>query len=166
MKFVPEYIFEHFYDASAEFLTSIGVRGIVLDIDNTLEPYENSKPGEMVLRWFDELKDANIAFSIVSNNNRKRVETFLDEICVPYYYKAKKPFKKNVRNAMNKMNTNEENTILMGDQIFTDIWAAHNCKIRGILVFPIKDKRDVFTRLKRLLEKPIIKKYYKLKDKG
>ena len=52
-----------------------------------------------------------------------------------------------------------EEAALMGDQIFTDVWAARNAGIRAILVPPIKDKRDILTRTKRLLEKPIIKKY-------
>ena len=37
--FVPEYKFDTFDQATAEFLSSIGVRGVLLDVDNTLEPY-------------------------------------------------------------------------------------------------------------------------------
>ena len=78
---------------------------------------------------------------------------------------AKKPFKKNLLNAMADMGTVPNETALMGDQVFTDVWAAHNAKITAILVPPINDKRDVFTKFKRLLEKPIIKKYEKRKNK-
>ena len=77
------------------------------------------------------------------------------------YYKAGKPFKKNVLRALADMNVPPEEAILMGDQIFTDVWAARNAGIRAILVPPINDKRDLLTRFKRLLEKPIIKKYKK-----
>ena len=63
------------------------------------------------------------------------------------------------------MGTDKSNTILMGDQVFTDVWAAHNTGIRAILVPPIKDKTDVFTKFKRLLEKPILKKYRKRNNK-
>ena len=157
--FVPEYRFDTFNLASAEFLTEIGVKGIILDIDNTLEPYENATPGEHVLRWLDSLKESGIKASIVSNNGKKRVELFNNELSLPAYYKAKKPFKRNLMRAMADMNTSREETILMGDQVFTDVWAAHNAKIRAILVPPIKDKTDVFTKFKRLLEKPIIRKY-------
>lgn len=157
--FVPEYRFDTFNLASAEFLTEIGVKGIILDIDNTLEPYENATPGEHVLRWLDSLKESGIKASIVSNNGKKRVELFNNELSLPAYYKAKKPFKRNLMRAMADMNTSCEETILMGDQVFTDVWAAHNAKIRVILVPPIKDKTDVFTKFKRLLEKPIIRKY-------
>ena len=57
------------------------------------------------------------------------------------------------------MGTDKSNTIHMGDQVFTDVWAAHNAGIKAILVPPIKDKTDLFTKLKRLLEKPFLKKY-------
>ena len=163
--FVPEYIVKTFDLASAEFLSSIGVKGIVLDIDNTLEPYEHPLPGDHVKAWLKSLRDAGISAAIVSNNGRDRVELFNKELGLPAYYKAKKPFKKNVFNAMRDMGTEPSETVLMGDQVFTDVWAAHNSGIRAILVPPINDKRDIFTRFKRLLERPVIKKYEKRNNK-
>ena len=62
---------------------------------------------------------------------------------------------------MDALSSVREKTVIMGDQIFTDVWAAKNAGIRSILVSPIKDKRDIFTKFKRLLEKPILKKYEK-----
>lgn len=159
--FVPEYYFKAFNEASAEFLLGIGVKGIVLDVDNTLEPYENPLPGEHVKAWLSDLRDNGISAAIVSNNGGERINFFNSELGLPVYYKAKKPFKKNVLNAMRDMGTTKENTVLMGDQVFTDVWAAHNTGIRAILVPPINDKRDIFTKFKRLLEKPILKKYKK-----
>ena len=163
--FVPEYYFETFDVASADFLKSIGVKGIVLDVDNTLEPYENPKPTQKVLDWIDSLKRAGISAAIVSNNNAKRINLFNQDIKLIAYSKASKPFKKNILAAMRDMGTDKTNTVLMGDQVFTDVWAAHNTGIKAILVPPIKDKRDAFTKFKRLLEKPILKKYYRI-NKG
>lgn len=161
LKFTPEYIFERFSDASADFLTSVGIKGIILDVDNTLEPYENATPGDKVIEWYKSLTEHGISLAIVSNNNKARIDIFNKELNIPAYSKAKKPFPKNIYKAMSDIGTGKENTIFMGDQIFTDVWAAHNAGIAAILVPPIKDKRDVFTRFKRLLERPFIKKYYK-----
>lgn len=160
-KLVPEYYFDTFEEATAAFLLEIGVKGIVLDVDNTLEPYENPLPGERVIAWLGELSRSGISAAIVSNNDSGRIDLFNSAIGLPAYSKAKKPFKKNVLNAMRDMGTTCEDTILMGDQIFTDVLAAHNAGIRAILLPPIKDKTDVLTKFKRLLEKPIIKKYKK-----
>lgn len=163
--FVPEFVFETFDKAHADFLKDEGVKGIILDIDNTLEPYENALPGEHVISWLKSLSEQGIRAAIVSNNNRERVTVFNEKLQIPAYYKAKKPFKKNLLSAMADMKTEPHETILMGDQIFTDVWAAHNAGIRAILVPPINDKKDIFTRFKRLLEKPVLKKYYKRKNK-
>ncbi len=165
MTFVPDYRFSVFSEANAEFLLSIGVKGIVLDIDNTLEPYEHPDPGEHVIAWLDSLKGAGISAAIVSNNGGERVARFNKNLKLPAYFKAKKPFRKNVLNALSDMGVAPEEAILMGDQVFTDVWAARNAGIRAILVPPINDKRDVFTKFKRLLEKPILKKYEKKKAK-
>ncbi len=157
--FVPDYRFEKFYMADADFLSEIGIKGIVLDIDNTLEPYENPVPGAKVVEWLNSLANRGIKAAIVSNNDKERVELFNQNINLPIFYKAKKPFKKNILAAMKALGTTKENTIFMGDQVFTDVWGAHNANIPAILVPPIKDKTDVFTRFKRWLEKPILKKY-------
>lgn len=165
LKFVPDYRFESFDMASADFLCSLGVRGIILDIDNTLEPYENPTPSDKVLRWFLELERAGIRVAFVSNNGKERVELFNRELGYAALYKAKKPFKKSVRRAMQLLGTDSSTTVLMGDQVFTDVWAAHNAGIRAILVPPIKDKTDALTRFKRWLEIPVLKKYEKRKNK-
>lgn len=163
--FVPEYRFNTFDEASAEFLLSIGVKGLILDVDNTLEPYENPVPGEHVLKWFSELSAVGIKCAIVSNNGKERIDKFNECLGLPAYSKAKKPFKKNVLLALNDIGVSKGDAALMGDQVFTDVWAARNAGIKAILVPPIKDKRDIFTRLKRLLEKPVIKKYNRINRK-
>lgn len=165
MSFVPEYRFKTFDLATSDFLSEIGVKGIILDIDNTLEPYEHEKPGEHVIAWLKSLGEKGIKAAIVSNNDKERVELFNKELGLPAYYKAHKPFKKNLLRAMADMGTSREETILMGDQVFTDVWAAHNAKIRAILVPPINDKKDLFTKFKRLLERPILRKYEKRNKK-
>ena len=161
LNFIPDYYFQTFDLASAEFLNSLGVKGIILDVDNTLEPYENPHPGEHVVAWMESLKARGIALSIVSNNNSERINLFNSTLGLFAISKGGKPFKKNLLRAMAEMGTDRSNTILMGDQIFTDIWAAHNAGIKGILVPPIKDKTDPFTKFKRLLERPFLTKYNK-----
>lgn len=163
LRFVPEYYFDTFDMASADFLVSIGVRAILLDVDNTLEPYENPKPGEKVLRWLADLKEKGISAAIISNNDGERIGIFNEELCLTAYCKAKKPFKKFVIQALDSLGVCKDEAILMGDQIFTDVLAAHNAGIRAILVNPIKDKCDVFTRFKRLLERPIKRKYKRIR---
>ena len=161
MKFslVPDYIFEKFNDLTPKFLTELGIKAILLDIDNTLEPYENALPGDHVKKWLSELSDCGIKCAFVSNNGKDRVEEFNSELGLPAYYKAGKPFRKNLVKAMAQLGTDRNATLMMGDQILTDVWAARNAGIYAAIVPPINDKKDLFTRFKRVLERPFIKKY-------
>lgn len=158
---VPDFKFDTFDKATVEFLKKNNISGIILDIDNTLEPYEHPLPGEHVKAWLSSLKEAGIGAAFVSNNNKERVELFNSELKLPAFYKAGKPFKKNVIAAMRMIDSTPETTMLMGDQIFTDVWAARNAGMKAALVPPINDKKDLFTKFKRLLEKPILKRYNK-----
>ena len=162
---VPDLILNTFDELSAEKLNELGIKGIILDIDNTLEPYENLLPGEHVVKWLDSLRENGIKASIVSNNNSNRVNVFNASLCLPAYYHSFKPFKSKLVSAMRDMGTDKSTTLMMGDQILTDVWAAHNAGIMAVLVAPINDKRDLFTRFKRLLEKPFLTKYEKRKNK-
>jgi HAD superfamily phosphatase (TIGR01668 family) len=158
---VPEYRFERFDDVTVEFLQDLGIKGVLLDIDNTLEPYEHSLPGDHVIAWFDSLHRVGIRTAFVSNNDWERVILFNRDLQIPAYAKAGKPFKRNLLRAMKDIETDREHTIFIGDQILTDVWAAHNAGIRAILVPPINDKKDLLTKFKRLLERPILRKYEK-----
>ena len=159
LNLVPDYMFDDIYGVTPEFLRSIGVSGVILDIDNTLVPYENATPTEQVLLWLSSLSGAGIRCAIVSNNNKKRVEAFNVDIKLPAYHFSAKPFSDSVKRAMKDINSNKENTVFIGDQVLTDVWAAHNAGIRAILVRPIKDKTDLFTRAKRKIEARFIRKY-------
>ncbi len=160
-KFYPDYRFDKFDDVSAEFLISIGIKAVLLDIDNTLEPYENPTPSDRVVVWLSSLASRGIKAGFVSNNECERVELFNKELGLLAYAKAGKPFKKKLVISMRRLGVSESETIFMGDQIFTDVWAAKNAGIRAILVPPIKDKKNFITKFKRMLEKPILKSYEK-----
>lgn len=139
---------------------------MILDIDNTLEPYENPKPGEKVKSWITELNDNGIKTAIVSNNDEERVRIFNKDLGMPAYAKSGKPSKKNISLALKDMDVKKEEVAFIGDQIFTDVLGAHNAGIIAFLVPPICDKKDLLTKFKRLLEKPIMKIYMKREKKN
>ena len=159
--FSPDQYFEKFDDATPAFLLQNGIRALILDIDNTLAPYEEPEPNERVLAWFAALKENGISAAFVSNNNSERVSIFNRKIGIPTYPKGEKPLKKYMRRAIEALGVAPENTAIMGDQIFTDVWAGRNVGIRCIVVPPIKDKTDPFTKFKRLLERPVMRYYRK-----
>ena len=88
---------------------------------------------------------------------------FNEEIQVHYIYDAHKPSVKNYQKAMDIMGTNKENTIFVGDQLFTDVWGAKRTGIRNILVKPIHPREEIQIVLKRKLEKIVLYFYKRAK---
>ena len=76
-------------------------------------------------------------------------------------YKAAKPAKKSYLKACENMGTTVDNTVFIGDQLFTDVWGAKRCHIRNILVKPIAKHEEIQIVLKRKLEYIVLKSYLK-----
>ena len=158
---MPDYMFPTYDAVTPEFLQSIGARAVLADIDNTLAPYEQAEPDERLRGWLAALADAGISITFVSNNGRERVELFNRTLGLSAYYKSGKPFGKNLRRAMTAMGSDKTSTVMLGDQLLTDALAGKHLGLRAIIVPPIRDRRDAFTRFKRVLERPFVRRYQK-----
>ena len=156
---MPDYMFRTFDEITPAFLTSLGVKAILADIDNTLAPYEQPEPDERIKGWIASLAEAGIGIAFVSNNDWERVNRFNATLGVPAYAKSGKPFKKNLVKAMNDLGGTLETTVMLGDQLLTDALAGHNLGVKCLIVPPIRDKKNAFFRFKRWLEKPVVKKF-------
>lgn len=157
--FTPDYMFATFDAVTPAFLQSLGVRALLIDIDNTLAPYEEPDPNERVLAWFAELEKAGIKAALVSNNHAPRVERFSKPLGLVAYPNSKKPSRKTLERAMKELGVTHTETAMLGDQILTDCFAGKHIGLCAIIVPPIKDKTNLFFRFKRLVERPVIRKY-------
>lgn len=155
----PDYMFDTFDAITPEFLSSIGVRALLIDIDNTLAPYEQAEPDEKTVLWFEKLAEAGISASLISNNHPPRVELFNKSLCLDAYPDSGKPNTRTLIKAMEKMGSDATNTAVLGDQLLTDALGGHRLGLRAIIVPPIKDKTTLFFKFKRWLERPYIRKY-------
>ena len=159
---LPDYIFSTYKDVTPDFLSSIGVVALLIDIDNTLAPYEEELPDDNIKSWFSDLKKNGIKATLVSNNDKERVELFNSELGLPAFWKSGKPFAKNLKKAMADMGSDTHNTAMLGDQLLTDAAAGKHIGLRTIIVPPIRDKNNAFFRAKRAMEVGHIKKYVKI----
>jgi HAD superfamily phosphatase (TIGR01668 family) len=162
---IPDFIFDRYDDVTPEFLASIGVRALLIDIDNTLAPYEQPDPDERNFAWVAAMRAAGIGLTFVSNNHRQRVERFAAPLGVRAFWDAAKPFRKTLDIAMAEMGSTIENTAMLGDQLLTDAYAGKHIGLRTLIVPPIRDKRSLFVRAKRRIERPYIRKYWKIHPK-
>ena len=157
----PDYMFATFDEVTPEFLQSIGVRALLIDIDNTLAPYEEPDPNQSIMDWFAELKKSGIRAALISNNHAPRVERFSKPLGLIAYPDSGKPARKTLERAMKELGVTHAETAMLGDQLLTDCFAGKHIGLRAIIVPPIKDKTNLFFRFKRLLERPFIRKYAK-----
>lgn len=128
--------------------------GVVFDIDNTLVPH-GAPADDKAIRLFKRIHGLGMKTMLVSNNGEERVKPFADRLCTEYVYKAGKPKKGGYETAMKKMGTTPQNTLFIGDQIFTDVWGANRAGMDTMLTEPVDPSTDeIQIVIKRWFEKP------------
>lgn len=163
--FYPDHTSVSAYDIPYESLYERGIRALIFDIDNTLT--EHGKPAtERAIALMERLKKIGFRVCLLSNNKEERVKMFNEKIRVEYIFKAGKPGRGGYEQAMEKMGSARENTVFVGDQLFTDVWGAKRAGIESWLVEPIDKHEEIQIVLKRYLEKPILYFYRKEKKKN
>lgn len=162
MIFYPKSYFNKIVDIDVNFFIEKNIKAVLLDIDNTiLDKRHNMVQG--LEDWVKTLKENDIKICILSNTNKKKkAQNLSDKLNVPFIYFAKKPLKFGFKKAKKILEIEDNKTIaVIGDQVLTDVFGANRCKMYSILVKPLK-KEDIFvTKINRLIEKQILKSYFK-----
>ena len=157
-KYFPDETVESTYDIDYEKLYRDGYRGLLFDIDNTLV-----KHGEMAddraKGLFLRLRKIGFECCLISNNKKRRVNLFNEDIGVHSIFNAHKPAAKGYYYAMELMNTNLNNTVFIGDQLFTDIFGAKKIGMKNYLVSPINKREEIQIVIKRKLENIVLSEY-------
>ena len=162
--FFPDEYLESTYKINFEELYRKGYRGIIFDIDNTLVPH-GAPSDQKSEKLFENLKQIGFQCCLLSNNQYQRVSSFNEKIQVHFIENAHKPSRKNYLKAMELMGTSLENTLFVGDQLFTDVYGAKRVGIHNILVKPIHPKEEIQIVLKRYLERIVLFFYHRGRKK-
>ena len=163
--FYPGKIEDSTYVIPYENWKKMGIQGIIYDIDNTLVPH-GAPADERAIKLFEHLKELGLKTCLLSNNREPRVKSFADQVKSPYIYKGGKPGAKGYKKAMGIMGTDIKTTLVVGDQLFTDILGAHRLGLQTVRGKPINPKEEIQIVLKRYLEKPVLYCYRKSLKKG
>jgi len=134
---VPLYSFSNITDVTAGFLEQLGIKFLLLDLDNTLAAYDEHVFSDTISKWISDIRDSGIELFLISNSSRKkRVEAFSDSIGIGFIMKSGKPSPKSLLLAMEKAGFGPNETALAGDQVFTDALAANRAGVVSIVVRP------------------------------
>lgn len=161
-RFYPDEYVDSAYAIDYEKLYKEGYRGIIFDIDNTLVPH-GAPADERAVALITRLKACGFRVLFLSNNKEPRVKQFNDAVGAEYIYKAGKPKTAGYVKAMKRLKTKPDNTMFVGDQLFTDIWGAKKAGLETWLVKPIHPKEEIQIVLKRKLEKIVLYFYHRRK---
>ena len=164
-KFYPAITLDRIQDISVELLDKNKVKGLILDIDNTLVPEHMKEADENAVRWIEQIKAADFKVCIVSNASKKRVIKFNERLKLYAIHRASKPGTKAFLKAARLLDFKNENIAVVGDQIFTDIYGGNRVGMYTILVKPINKKEGIFIRLKRIFEKFVLTSYGRRNNK-
>lgn len=126
------------HEISLDELSAEGIRGIVIDLDNTLIGWRLKEPAPEVAAWVREALDRGFAIAIVSNNERAWVKSVAALLgIITFVHTALKPLPFGVIRAVKQMRVRRQETVVVGDQLFADVLAAKLLGIRAILTEPI-----------------------------
>ena len=103
MLFKPTYVFNDITEITVDFLNKKHIKGLMLDLDNTLTTHNNPVPPQTSIKWLDKMREAGIKMMIVSNNSAERVTPFAQALGLPFVPKGKKPLPVGYSQAKNEM---------------------------------------------------------------
>ena len=127
------------FDLKPEILAEKGITLLLADLDNTLTPYSSEIPTPEVIAWKEELERRGITLFVVSNSRRStRVPNYCKRLGIDFVRHAGKPSTKGFEEALKRTGRRVEETLMVGDQIFTDVLGANRAGLRVVLVEPIE----------------------------
>ena len=113
------------YDITADNLRVLNVKGLILDIDNTLTTHDHPVPDDRILEWLDQMRKAGIQLILLSNNHPPRVAPFAQKLDLAFEADAKSRCRADTAALPPLWGLSPSQTAVVGDQIFTDILGAN-----------------------------------------
>lgn len=164
--FYPDIFVESIQEISLEQLNKRKIKGLILDLDNTITLWNSNKISIEVGEWFKVISAAGFKACILSNNGEKRIQRVARQLDIPYIHRAAKPNPRSFLRAVQLMGIKTEETAVIGDQIFTDVLGGNRAGLYTILVEPLDDREFIGTRISRMLEGLLIHKIRSLHGKN
>lgn len=153
----PTWYINSIYSIKGSDLKAHNYSAAIVDLDNTLIAWDEWEHSQEMADWILDLKESGIKVYLLSNNNHGRVGKVADPLELPFTASALKPLSKSFKAAVDHLGIPNEQVIVIGDQIMTDVIGANRFGLDVILVKPIAQNDIIFTWLNRKLEAFILK---------
>ena len=154
----PHWQLDSVLDLSVERLQRSGRTGLLLDVDCTLKDYGSHVISAPVLNWIETLRRGGIRMCVLSNGRMSRIEPLANRLRIPFVARAFRPFPFGCWAALRLLELPPEQTAIVGDQVFADVMAGRLARLLTILVRPTTHVEPIWTRIKRPLERFVLKR--------
>jgi HAD superfamily phosphatase (TIGR01668 family) len=154
-RFRADHLADTLPQVSLDELVALGIRGIVVDLDNTVCAYHQPELAPGVAAWVDEAQRRGLRLVLVSNNFSERVAAVGALLDIPVVANALKPLPFAFLRALRTLGTPRAETVVIGDQLFTDVLGAKLLGLRTVLTRPLVGNEFPITRVLRFLERTI-----------
>ena len=135
---------------------ALGLRYVFLDIDNTILPRDTRELPRDVGFWMGRARDAGITLCLVSNSLQADVHELARRMDVPIVAKAYKPLPFGLMRAVRAVGADRAASVVVGDQLVTDVWGAHVLGMRAYLLRPLVQQDLKHTVVFRAVEAAVL----------
>ncbi|MGK7918918.1 MAG: YqeG family HAD IIIA-type phosphatase [Trichodesmium sp.] len=120
-----------------EIIQKYEIKGLVLDVDETLVPIRDSDTSPELSVWVEKIKTVASLWLVSNNISEYRIARIANSLDIPYIAGAAKPSRRKLKKAVDAMNLPVEKVAMVGDRLFTDVLAGNRLGMFTILVEPI-----------------------------
>ncbi|QLE54240.1 YqeG family HAD IIIA-type phosphatase [Nostoc sp. TCL26-01] len=120
-----------------EIIANYGLKGLVLDVDETLVPITVGAASPELKAWVEQIRTTTALWLVSNNLSEPRIGGIARSLNLPYYLGAAKPSRRKIRAALQAMNLPVHQVGMVGDRLFTDVLAGNRLGMFTILVEPI-----------------------------
>ncbi len=134
-------------------IVDAGFSHVLLDIDNTILTRDTHEVPRDVSFWLSKARGVGLTFCLVSNNWHESVYELAGRLDLPIVAKAVKPLPPAFLLALKKIGAKRKDTVVIGDQLVTDVLGAHFLGMTAYMLQPLVEQDLKHTLLLRNVER-------------
>ena len=159
--FHPDFIVDSVTEFDVAWLQSLAVRGLLLDVDGALKPHYSTEILPDVAAWIHTLQHAGFKLAFFSNGLAERIAPLAASVDVQVFANCCKPLPFKCRRAITEMQLTPKQTLILGDQLFTDVLCGRLVGTQTAYVRPLSPTEPFYTSIKRPFERLILGRAFK-----
>lgn len=151
-RFTPDLVVNSIDEIALDRMEEAGIAGFLFDLDNTLLAHYDDIVASDVVEWLEAAEERGFKLAMVTNATPERALPLAAGLNMPCIYRARKPLRRGLRAGVRVLELPAEQVAMVGDQLFTDVWAGRRLGTYTIWVRLEAPEEPIWTSFKRPLE--------------